>query len=51
MPIDKITLPNGMEALEATEGLERDPEEMIILLTKKINEIIDKINELLQGLY
>ena len=42
--MDKISLPNGLEDLEATEGLEREPEEMIILLTKKINEIIDWIN-------
>ena len=42
--MDKVSLPNGLEDLEATEGLERDPEEMIILLTKKINEIVDWIN-------
>ena len=42
--MDKISLPDGLEDLEATEGLERDHEEMIILLTKKINEIIDWIN-------
>ena len=42
--MDKVSLPNGLEDLEAIEGLERDPEEMIILLTKKINEIIDWIN-------
>ena len=42
--MDKISLPNGLEDLDPTEGLERDPEEMIILLTKKINEIVDWIN-------
>ena len=42
--MDKVSLPNGIEDLEATEGLEREPEEMIILLTKKINEIVDWIN-------
>ena len=42
--MDKISLPNGMEDFDAIEGLERDPEDMIILLTKKINEIIDWIN-------
>ena len=42
--MDKVSLPNGMEDWEAIEGLEREPEEMIILLTKKINEIIDWIN-------
>ena len=42
--MEKISLPNGIEELGPTEGLEREPEEMIILLTKKINEIIDWIN-------
>ena len=42
--MDKVSLPNGMEDWEAIDGLEKDPEEMIILLTKKINEIIDWIN-------
>ena len=42
--MDKISLPNGMEDWEAIEGLEKDPGEMIILLTKKINEIVDWIN-------
>lgn len=42
--MDKVSLPNGMEDWEAIEGLEKDPEEMIILLTKKINEIVDWIN-------
>lgn len=42
--MDKVSLPDGMENFEPIEGLEKDPEEMIILLTKKINEIIDWIN-------
>ena len=42
--MDKVSLPNGMEDLDVIEGLEKDPEEMIILLAKKINEIIDWIN-------
>ena len=42
--MEKISLPNGREDWEAIEGLERAPAEMIILLTKKINEIIDWIN-------
>ena len=42
--MDKVSLPNGMEDLDAMEGFEKDHEEMIILLTKKINEIIDWIN-------
>ena len=42
--MDKVSLPNGMEDWEAMEGFEKDPEEMIILLTKKINEIVDWIN-------
>ena len=35
--MDKISLPNGLEDLEAIAGAEREPEEMIILLAKKIN--------------
>ena len=42
--MDKVSLPNGMEDLEPMEGFEKDHEEMIILLAKKINEIIDWIN-------
>ena len=42
--MDKVSLPNGMEDLDVIEGLEKDQEEMIILLAKKINEIIDWIN-------
>ena len=43
MPIDKITLPNDMQDIEPIEGL-RDNEEMIIILARKINEIIDEVN-------
>ena len=43
MPIDKVTLPNDMQDLEPIDGL-RDNEEMIILLARKINEIIDEVN-------
>ena len=42
--MDKASLANGMEDWEAIEGLEKEPEEMIILLTKNINEIVDWIN-------
>ena len=42
--MDKISLPDGIEELEPIEGIEREPEEMIILLAKKINEIVDWIN-------
>ena len=42
--MDKISLPNGLEDLEPIIGAEEEPEEMIILLTKKINEIIEWIN-------
>ena len=41
--MDKVSLPNGMEDLDIIEGLEKDQEEMIILLAKKINEIIESI--------
>ena len=44
MAIDKITLPNNIQDLEPVDGL-KDNEEMIILLTRKINEIIDEVNK------
>ena len=39
--LQKITLPNDLQDLEPVENL-RDNEEMIITLTRKINEIIDE---------
>ena len=44
MAIDKVILPNNMQDLEPIDGL-RDNEEMIILLARKINEIIDEVNK------
>ena len=43
MSIDKVILPNNLQDIEPIDGL-RDNEEMIILLTRKINEIIDEVN-------
>ena len=44
MPIDKVILPNNLQDIEPIDGL-RDNEEMIIILAKKINEIIDEVNK------
>ena len=44
MAIDKVVLPNNLQDEEPIDGL-RDNEEMIILLARKINEIIDEVNK------
>jgi len=44
MAIDKVVLPDNLQDETPVNGL-RDPEEMIIILAKKLNEIIDKVNE------
>ena len=44
MSIDKVILPNNLQDIEPIDGL-RDNEEMIIILAKKINELIDEVNK------
>ena len=44
MAIDKVILPNNLQDIEPIDGL-RDNEEMIIILARKINEIIDEVNK------
>lgn len=44
MAIDKVVLPDNLQDETPVDGL-RDNEEMIIILAKKLNEVIDKVNE------
>ena len=44
MSIDKVILPNNLQDIEPIDGL-RDNEEMIIILAKKMNELIDEVNK------
>ena len=44
MAIDKVVLPDNLQDETPVDGI-RDNEEMIIILAKKINEIIDEVNK------
>ena len=44
MAIDKVVLPDDLQDETPVDGL-RDNEEMIIILARKINEIIDEVNK------
>ena len=44
MAIDKVVLPDNLQDETPVEGA-KDVEEMIIILARKMNEIIDEVNK------